>query len=87
MDNIKELTDFYMWMQENDHDHNIRARVERKAEMYLNGINVGQKLPIHSVVWRSEQLVLFADWLQYNGKWDLPKKQAENFLKEQQEQN
>ena len=35
----------------------------------------------------SEQLVLFADWLQYNGKWDLPKKQAENFLKEQQEQN
>ena len=47
MDKIKELTDFYMWMQENDYDHNIRARVERKAEMYLNGINVGQ----------SEQLV------------------------------
>lgn len=50
MDKIKELTDFYMWMQENDYDHNIRARVERKAEMYLNGINVGQKLPIQNVV-------------------------------------
>ena len=35
MNKIKELTDFYMWMQENDYDHNIRARVERKAEMYL----------------------------------------------------
>ena len=49
MDKIKELTDFYMWMQENDYDHNIRARVERKAEIYLNRINVGQKLPIHNV--------------------------------------
>ena len=49
MDKIKELTDFYMWMQKNEYDHNIRARVERKAEMYLNGINVGQKLPIHNV--------------------------------------
>ena len=36
MNKIKELTDFYMWMQENDYDHNIRARVERKAEMYLS---------------------------------------------------
>ena len=35
----------------------------------------------------SEQLVLFADWLQYNGKWSLPKQQAKEFLKEQQEQN
>lgn len=35
MDKIKELTDFYMWMQENDYDHNIRARVEKKAEIYL----------------------------------------------------
>ena len=49
MNKIKELTDFYMWMQENDYDHNIRARVEKKAEIYLNGINEGQKLPIHNV--------------------------------------
>ena len=33
------------------------------------------------------QLVLFADWLQYNGKYSLPKQQAKDFLKEQQEQN
>lgn len=45
----KILTDFYMWMQENDYDHNIRARVEKKAEIYLNSINVGQKLPKHNV--------------------------------------
>ncbi len=49
MDKIKELTDFYMWMQENDYDHNIRARVEKKAELFLNSTNVGQKLPIHNV--------------------------------------
>ena len=40
MDKIKELTDFYMWMQENDYDHNIRTRVEKKAEIYLNNISV-----------------------------------------------
>jgi len=31
MNKIKELTDFYLWMKENDYDHNIRARVEKKA--------------------------------------------------------
>ena len=50
MDKIKELTDFYMWMQENDYDHNIRSRVEIKAEMYLNMVNVEQKLPIHNII-------------------------------------
>jgi hypothetical protein len=35
----------------------------------------------------SEPLVLFADWLQYNGKWSSPEQQAKDFLKEQQEQN
>ena len=49
MDKIKELTDFYMWMQENNYDHNIRSRVERKAGMYLNRLNVVQKLPIQNV--------------------------------------
>jgi len=56
MDKIKELTDFYMWMQENDYDHNIRIRVEKKAEMYLKTLKQGGKLPIHSVVGQSEQL-------------------------------
>ena len=35
----------------------------------------------------SEQLVLLADWLQYNGKWSTTEQQVKDFLKEQQEQN
>ena len=50
MNNIKDLTDFYMWMVENDYDHNIRMRVEKKAEMYLATLSQGQILPIHNVV-------------------------------------
>jgi len=46
MDKIKELTNFYMWMKENEYAHNIRARVERKAEMYLNRLNVAEKIPM-----------------------------------------
>ena len=34
----KLITDFYMWMVENDYDHNIRIRVENKAELFLRGI-------------------------------------------------
>ncbi|MGK0413204.1 MAG: hypothetical protein ACJA1B_001406 [Polaribacter sp.] len=30
----------------------------------------------------SEQLVLFADWLQYNGKYSLPEQQVKDFLKD-----
>jgi hypothetical protein len=49
MDKIKGLTDFYMWMQENDYDHNIRIRVEKKAEIYLKTLNQGQTLPLDMV--------------------------------------
>jgi hypothetical protein len=31
----KLLTDFYMWMVENKYDHNIRIRVETKAELFM----------------------------------------------------
>lgn len=41
-----------------------------------------ENLPICVVMQQRELLVAFADWLQYNGKWDLPEKQADNFLKE-----
>lgn len=34
-----------------------------------------------------KQLILFAEWLQYNGKLDLPKAQVEKFLKEQKNSN
>lgn len=53
-----------------------------------NGIfkdNKKVKLAKRIVVRQSEQLVLFAEWLQYNGKWDLPEKQVSNFLKEQKQ--
>lgn len=50
MDKIKELVDFYMWMQEKGHDHNVRSRVERKAEMYLSIVDVGEKPTIP--IWR-----------------------------------
>ncbi len=42
-------------------------------------------LLLFSVSGRSKQLVLFADWLQYNGKWDLPEKQVKKFLDEQKQ--
>jgi len=52
MDIIKELTDFYMWMLKNDYDHNIRARVEKKAQIFLNSNNIEQSESInpHSVI-------------------------------------
>jgi hypothetical protein len=37
-----------MWMQENGYNHNIRARVERKAKIYLSSINAERKLPKYS---------------------------------------
>lgn len=31
----KLITDFYMFMVENEYDHNIRSRVENKANIFL----------------------------------------------------
>ena len=49
--------------------------------------NLVKNSSIPDVVGQSEQLVLFADWLQYNGKWSTTEQQVKDFLKEQQEQN
>ena len=49
--------------------------------------NLVKNCSIPDVVGQSEQLVLFADWLQYNGKWSTTEQQVKDFLKEQQEQN
>jgi hypothetical protein len=46
---------------------------------------INQALLLYDVVGQSEQLVLFADWLQYNGKWDSPEKQVKKFLSEQKQ--
>ena len=53
---------------------------------FLNALNEAINYT-HSCKSDSEQLVWFADWLQYNGKWSLPEQQAKDFLKEQQEQS
>jgi hypothetical protein len=34
-------------------------------------------------VGQSEQLVLFAEWLQYNGKYQMPESQVKSFLEQQ----
>ena len=36
MNNIKDLSNFYLWMKKNDFNHNIRIRVEEKAKLYLD---------------------------------------------------
>ena len=33
------LSKFYLWMKENDFDHNIESRVEKKADMFLKEYN------------------------------------------------
>ncbi len=68
--------------QEIELSYGAKIKITDLLSKYLKAINY-----THCCKSDSEQLVLFADWLQYNGKWDLPNKQAENFLKEQQEQN
>jgi len=58
-----------------------------KEEIMVDAFVEGYKqaFALYNVVGQSEQLVLFADWLQYNGKWDLPEKQVKNFLSEQKQ--
>ena len=36
----------------------------------------------HSCESDSEQLIAFAEWKEYNGKWETHKQQVKNFLKE-----
>jgi hypothetical protein len=69
--------------------------METELRKILTEIYRGQKenndeaveriLLLLNVVGQSEQLVLFADWLQYNGKWQLPEEQVKSFLKEQKQ--
>ena len=57
----KLITDFYMWMVENEYDHNIRLRVRNKAEMFLREQQQVKKLNIDDVSKRySEQDMLNA---------------------------
>lgn len=39
-------------------------------------------LNLFSVVKQGEQLIAFAEWKEYNGKWQTHEEQVKNFLKE-----
>ena len=56
----------------------IEVIAKRFAENY-HSIQLMQT----AVVGQGEQLVLFAEWLQYNGKYQLPEEQAKSFIKQQ----
>lgn len=44
-----------------------------------------EKLNLPVVMGNRKQLILLADWLQYNGKNQLPEEQVRSFLKEQKQ--
>ena len=44
-----DLVDFYMWMLDEEHEHNIKIRVEKKAQMYLNNVHKKCKFCMFSV--------------------------------------
>ena len=54
--NKKLITDFYMWMVEHEYDHNIRLRVEKKAEIFLkeheqaNEVSTSHETALHKHV-------------------------------------
>ena len=41
-----------------------------------------EQLRLHSVSIHREQLIAFAEWKEYNGKWQTHEEQVKNFLKE-----
>ena len=45
-----------------------------------------KKLTLTDVVKQSELLITFAEWKEYNGKWETHEQQVKNFLKEYKEQ-
>ena len=51
-----------------------------KAQEYINELQ--RKLTLTDVVKQSELLIAFAEWKEYNGKWQTHEEQVKNFLKE-----
>jgi len=43
---------------------------------------IKEQLSLHSVSSHREQLIAFAEWKEYNGKWQTHEEQVKNFLKE-----
>ena len=75
---LKKYTDCSMPTNENE------LRQKESVAGYNQAIeDVVKIFSIYDVSQRSELFVLFADWLQYNGKWMLPKEQVKEFFKQQ----
>ena len=74
-------------MQEIHHKFGVTEKANYEIQLFVDDLikkDRAEQLILSGVM---PTLVLFADWLQYNGKWVLPEQQAKDFLKEQQEQN
>lgn len=77
---LKKYTDCSMPTNNNE------LRQKESVSGYNQAIeDVVKIFSIYDVSQRSELFVLFADWLQYNGKWMLPKEQVKEFFKQQKE--
>ena len=77
---LKKYTDCSMPTNNNE------LRQKESVSGYNQAIeDVVKIFSIYDVSQRSELFVLFADWLQYNGKWMLPKEQVKEFFKHQKE--
>ena len=77
---LKKYTDCSMPTNENE------IREKESVAGYNQAIeDVVKIFSIYDVSQRSKLFVLFAEWLQYNGKWMLPKEQVKEFFKEQKE--
>tara|TARA_R110002167_G_C12171732_1_gene603580 strand:- start:56 stop:316 length:261 start_codon:yes stop_codon:yes gene_type:complete len=77
---LKKYTDCSMPTNENE------LREKESVAGYNQAIeDVVKIFSIYDVSQRSKLFVLFAEWLQNNGKWMLPKEQVKEFFKEQKE--
>lgn len=77
---LKKYTDCSMPTNENE------LRQKESVAGYNQAIeDVVKIFSIYDVSQRSKLFILFAEWLQYNGKWMLPKEQVKEFFKQQKE--
>lgn len=76
MDDIEEIqakVDGLGFMGSNENDLWRREEISKY---------IVKKLALCSVVKQSELLIAFAEWKEYNGKWETHEQQVKNFLKE-----
>ena len=77
---LKKYTDCSMPTNENE------LRQKESVAGYNQAIeDVVKIFSIYDVSQRSKLFVLFAEWLQYNGKYLKPKEQVKEFFKQQKE--